>query len=149
MEIILFALLIGACFMRPQREPDRPRFWRRFWGIREHEPEAPQELESRLQVRQELDKESDRMWTHISYRENGRSISVKCQENLTLAFAGLVLKLESSGVQIQDAQGKTVQVQPEINVHGKKIKPWPLKVKPKQAEAEGEDVDAAGAGQLF
>ena len=109
MEILLFCLLIGACFTRPQREPARPWFWRRLWGFREEEdPEAPMEMESRLHVRQELDKKSKRMWTRISYRENGRSVSVKCQENLTLAFAGMVLKLEPSGVQVQDAPGEGV-----------------------------------------
>jgi hypothetical protein len=148
MEILLFCMLIGACFTRPQREPARPGFWRRLLGFRgEEDPKAPKEMESRLHVRQELDKKSKRMWTRISYRENGRSVSVKCQENMTLAFAGMVLKLEPSGVQVQDAQGKAFQVQPAINVHGKKIKPWPLKVTARQAE--GEDVDAAGAGQLF
>lgn len=147
MEILLFILLIGACFMRPRREPAMPGFWRRLWGFRrEEDPEAPLEMESRLQVRQELDKKSKRMWTRISYRENGRSVSVKCQENLTLVFAGLVLKMEPSGVQVQEEAAK---IQPDIHVHKNKIKPWPLKVKARQQEGAREDVDASGAGQLF
>ena len=163
MEIGLVLLFLGACCIRSAREPagdypgERvgPGFWQRvmsLWGPRlkpvgpDNRVDSPKkDTESRLWIRQEFDKKSERMCTRISYREKGRLVSVKCQENMTLEFAGLVFKLEPAGLKAQEVQkkegGEFVPHEERVTkgqkAHNDK-KVWPIKVVLRAEEEMGQ-----------
>jgi hypothetical protein len=150
MEIGLILIFLGACCMRHSRRDEdavayypqkqsAPGFWQRvskLWNPRVEAaiPEGPgvpqkgEDAESKLQIRQEVEKDSERVWTRISYRGEGKSVNVKCQENITLEFAGIVFKLEPGGVKAQEARKDR---------KGPKV--LPLKAAPKAAEERIED----------
>jgi len=151
MEIGLFLIFCGACLMRHARRDDdavdyyplkqsAPGLWQRISKLWNPSVEAPvperpgvpqkEDAESKLHIRQEVEKNSDRIWTRISYRGEGKSVKVKCQENITLEFAGIVFKLEPGGVKAQEARKDR-----------KSPKILPLKAAPKEA---GERVEDAG-----
>lgn len=163
MELGIFLLFLGVCCIRKARQPtdefvkdspgdfSKPGLWKRIrslWTppIASPGPDistAPQteEPESQLQIRQEVEKNSDRIWTRISYREKGRTVKVKCQEGMTLEFAGMKLQLEPSGVKVQE---------------GKRQKPEkvrPFKALPRAAgnieEGGGQDLGNEGREEVW
>lgn len=126
MELGVLMIFIGVCLIRSARQPtdeftedypggfSKPGLWQRvrsLWTppIASPGPDistAPktEEPESQLQIRQEVEKNSDRIWTRISYQEKGRTVKVKCQEGMTLEFAGIKLQLDPSGVKVQEGK---------------------------------------------
>jgi hypothetical protein len=164
MEIGLFFLFLGACCIRKAkaREPadDYPDEYegpgvlqriRNLWRpcLTPPGPDNPiipkkEETDSRLQIRQELDKDSQQMLTRISYREKGRRVSVKYQGNMTLQIAGLVLQLDPTGLKAQEVQKKEgggfvrhEEHAPKGREANDNKKGWPIKAVPRVAGMEG------------
>jgi hypothetical protein len=141
MEIAVLLFIFGACCIRRSwmqggenagdyaREPARIGLWQRLLGLRSHclEPAdsensgSPKDTES-LQIRQKSNKESGRVETHLSFRQKGRTVFVKCWDTMTLQFAGFAVKLEPAGVKVQEVSKKAggevlpfPQVEPDGN----------------------------------
>lgn len=171
MEISLVLLFLGACCIRSAREPaggypgERvgPGFWKRIRSLlNPHmEPAGPdnpvnskkEDAASRLQIRQELDKNSQQMLTRISYREKGRTVSVKYQGNMTLKIAGLVLQLDPTCVKAQEVQkmegGKFVPSEERVTKvqdapENEKVRP--IKVVPRPETHEKEEMGQRDGG---
>ena len=135
MELLFIGCLAAACLWRPGR-PVR-WLWPGLWGPRK------EEAESQINIRQEMDKKTKRLWTHISYRENGRKVTVKAQQGLTLALGEMVLQLDLSGAQAPDAkrQPSPAATRPRA--------PRLTSVKPNPAADRSEPLDAAQVAELF
>ena len=141
MEIAVLLFIFGACCIRRAMRQDGEDagdyacksagtgIWQKLLGLRSHclEPAnsensgSPKDTES-LQIRQKSIKDSGRLETHLSYQQKGRTVSVKCQEAMTLQFAGFAIKLEPAGVKVQEVSQKAggeVLTFPHVEPDGK------------------------------
>jgi hypothetical protein len=125
MEIAVLLFIFGACCIRRAMRQDgedavdyarksaRTGLWQKVLGLWNNCPEpadsetsgSQKDMES-LQIRQKSIKDSGRMETHLSYQQKGRTVSVKCQDTMTLQFAGFAIKLEPAGIKVQEVSKK-------------------------------------------
>jgi hypothetical protein len=141
MEIAVLLFIFGACCIRRSwmqggedagdyaRKPARTGLWQKVLGLWNHclepsntEASGSQKDTESLQIRQKPIKDSGRLETHLSYQQKGRTVSVKCQEAMTLQFAGFTIKLEPAGVKVQEVSQKAggeVLTFPHVEPDGK------------------------------
>jgi hypothetical protein len=86
-----------------------------------------------LQIRQKPIKDSGRLETHLSYQQKGRTVRVKCQDTITLEFAGFAIKLEPAGVKVQEVSQKA----------GGEVLPFP----PVEHDGNGREAHKARPGR--
>ncbi|MEW6657393.1 MAG: hypothetical protein AB1424_01905 [Thermodesulfobacteriota bacterium] len=164
MELGLVLLFLGACCMRAGKrlgvenggpcvgQDVRHGFWQRLQGMWKprmepatpDSPKYPEDKESRLQIRQKMDKKSKRLETHISYREMGRTVSIKCQENMAMALiAGMKLTLGPLGIKAREVQKEIGGFIPQGKEDRKEKGSQnvrPFKVRPRVAENREEEI---------